>query len=127
MLKETKTALALFVLLTLITGVAYPAIITLIAQGIFPHQANGSLILRDGKAIGSELLGQSFSSPGYFWGRPSATSPQPNNGSASSGSNFAVTNPKLDEAVKARLSTLHAADPANPARVPVDLVTASGS
>jgi K+-transporting ATPase ATPase C chain len=116
----------LFALLTLVTGVAYPLVVTGIAQLVFPEQANGSLIVRDGKVVGSALIGQSFSEPKYFWSRPSATSPMAYNGGASSGSNLGPLNPALTDAVKARIEALRAADPGNTAPVPVDLVTASG-
>ena len=127
MLSELRPALILFVVLTVITGAAYPLVVTGIAQVAFPRQANGSLIERDGKVIGSSLIGQAFDDPKYFWGRPSATSPQPNNGTASSGSNLGPTNPALIDAVKARVKALQDADPGNKSPIPVDLVTASGS
>jgi K+-transporting ATPase ATPase C chain len=127
MLKEIRPAIVSFVLLSLITGIVYPLVVTGIAQGVMPRQANGSLIMKDGKAIGSELIGQSFSDPKYFWGRPSATSPTPYNAAASSGSNQGPANPALIDAVKARVQALRDADPGNTAPVPVDLVTASGS
>jgi K+-transporting ATPase ATPase C chain len=114
-------------LLTLITGVAYPLLVTGIAQLVFPYQANGSLIVKDGKVVGSALIGQPFDEPKYFWGRPSATSPFAYNAAASSGSNLSPTNPALIAAVQGRVDTLRAADPGDPAPVPVDLVTASGS
>jgi K+-transporting ATPase ATPase C chain len=115
------------VLLSVITGLAYPAVVTGIAQLVFPRQANGSLLVKDGKVVGSALIGQSFDDPKYFWGRPSATSPFPYNAGASSGSNQGPTNPALIEAVTGRVAALRAADPGNTAPVPVDLVTASGS
>jgi K+-transporting ATPase ATPase C chain len=127
MLKDFRAALAGFALLTLITGLLYPLAITGIAQLAFPAQANGSLIVKDGKPLGSDLIGQPFSDSKYFWGRPSATGPQPYNGLASSGSNQGPTNPALLEAAKARVAALRAVDPDNRASVPVDLVTASGS
>jgi K+-transporting ATPase ATPase C chain len=114
-------------LLTLITGVAYPLLVTGIAQVVFPFQANGSLIVKDGKVVGSALIGQPFDDPKYFWGRPSATSPFAYNAGASSGSNLSPTNPNLISAVQGRVDALRAADPGNTAAVPVDLVTASGS
>ena len=122
-----RPAIVLFLILTVITGIAYPLVVTGIAQVAFPSQAGGSLIVRDGKPIGSRLIGQSFSDPKYFWSRPSATSPQPYNGVASTGSNLGPLNPALTDAVKSRIDALHAADPTNTAPVPVDLVTASGS
>lgn len=122
-----RQAVVLFLLLTAITGLAYPFAVTGIAQLMFSRQANGSLILRDGKPIGSALIGQQFTDPKYFWGRPSATTPQPYNGTASGGSNLGPGNPALTNAVKQRIAALRAADPGNDAPVPVDLVTASGS
>lgn len=122
-----RPALTLFVTLSLITGLLYPLAVTGVAQTAFPHQANGSLITQGGKAVGSELIGQSFTEPGHFWGRPSATAPMPYNASASGGSNLGPTNPALVEAVKARIEALRAADPGNTQPVPVDLVTASAS
>jgi K+-transporting ATPase ATPase C chain len=127
MLKDFRAALAGFVLLSIITGLVYPLAITGIAQVTMPGKANGSLIVKDGSAVGSVLIGQPFSDPKYFWGRPSATGPQPNNGLASSGSNQGPTNPALLDAVKERVAALRAADPDNKAAVPIDLVTASGS
>jgi len=122
-----RPALVLFLIMTVVTGFAYPLVVTGIAQVAFPTQAAGSLIVQDGKAIGSHLIGQSFSDPKYFWSRPSATSPQPYNAIASSGSNQGPLNPALTEAVKSRIDALHAADPTNRAAIPVDLVTASAS
>jgi len=113
--------------LTVITGVAYPLLVTAIAQIVFPHQANGSLIVKNGKPVGSELIGQPFNAPKYFWGRPSATTPFPYNAGSSSGSNLSPTNADLVKAVQARVEALRAADPGNTAPVPVDLVTASAS
>ena len=127
MLKELKPALLMLALLTVLTGGVYPLLVTGIAQGLFPHQANGSLIEQDGKVVGSELIGQPFSDPKYFWGRPSATGPVAYNASASSGSNLGPLNPALEEAVKVRIDALKASDPANTTPIPVDLVTASGS
>jgi len=117
----------MLLVMTVLTGLVYPLAVTGIAQLLFPHQANGSLIVRDGKVIGSELIGQYFDDPKYFWGRPSATSPFPYNAAASGGSNLGPTNPALIDAVKARVAALRAADPGNDRPVPVDLVTASGS
>lgn len=127
MLKELRPAVISFLVLTVVTGIAYPLAVTGIAQVLMPGQANGSLIVKDGKAIGSKLIGQSFSDPKYFWSRPSATGPVPDNAAASSGSNLGPTNPALIDAVKGRIQALHDADPGNTAPVPVDLVTASGS
>ena len=117
----------LFVLLSLVTGVAYPLVVTGVAKVAFPHQAAGSLVERDGKVVGSTLIGQSFSDPKYFWSRPSATSPMADNAAGSSGSNLGPSNPALVDAVKGRVAALRAADPGNLAPVPVDLVTASAS
>ena len=124
---QLRPALVLLVMFTVITGVAYPLLVTGIAQALFPHQANGSLIVEDGKVVGSELIGQPFDDPKYFWSRPSATSPFPYNAAASSGSNLGPTNPALIRAVQERVDALRAADPGNTAPVPVDLVTASAS
>ena len=122
-----RPALTLFVLLSVITGLIYPLLVTGISQALFPAQAAGSLILRDGKPVGSRLIGQNFTDQKYFWGRPSATSPQPYNAAASGGSNLGPLNPALQEAVAARVKTLREADSGNTALVPVDLVTASAS
>ena len=122
-----RPALVTFAVLTLVTGVAYPLAVTGIGQALFPAEAGGSLIQRDGKAIGSALIGQNFVDPGHFWGRPSATGPQPNNALASSGSNQGPLNPALLDAVKGRVEALRAADPGNTLPVPVELVTASAS
>ncbi len=122
-----RPALVLFLALTLLTGVAYPLLVTGAAQSLFPEQARGSLILQGGKAVGSALIGQNFSDARNFWGRPSATSPMPYNASNSSGSNQGPLNPALTEAVSSRIAALRAADPGNPLPVPVDLVTASAS
>jgi K+-transporting ATPase ATPase C chain len=122
-----RNALTLLVVMTVITGLIYPMVATGLAQVLFPHQANGSLIERDGKPIGSELIGQNFDDPKYFWGRPSATTPQPNNGTASNGSNQGPSNTALRDAVQQRIDALRKADPANTVPVPADLVTASGS
>ena len=122
-----RPALVLLIALSVLTGLIYPAVVTGVAQLVFPQQANGGLIVKDGKVVGSSLIGQPFDDPKYFWGRPSATSPFPYNAAASSGSNQGPTNPALHEAVKSRVEALRAADPDNKAPVPVDLVTASGS
>lgn len=122
-----RPALSLFVLLSTVTGLAYPLAVTGVAGAAFPEQAAGSLILKDGKPVGSSLIGQNFSDPKHFWGRPSATAPQPYNASASSGSNQGPLNPALVEAVKGRIDALRAADPANGTPIPADLVTASAS
>ena len=122
-----RPALTLFVVLSIVTGLLYPLAVTGVAQAVFPNQANGSLITQGGKPVGSELIGQSFSEPGHFWGRPSATAPMPYNAAASGGSNLGPSNPALAEAVKARIEALRAADPGNTQPVPVDLVTASAS
>ena len=127
MLKELKPAFLMLVVFTILTGLVYPLVVTGLAQVLFPRQANGSLIERDGKAVGSALIGQPFSSPKYFWSRPSATGPYPYNAGASSGSNQGPLNPALTDAVAARVKALREADPQNTAPVPVDLVTASGS
>lgn len=127
MFTHLRPAITLFVLLTLLTGAAYPALVTAVAQLFFKDAANGSLIVKDGKVVGSELIGQAFTDPKYFWGRPSATGPMANNAAASSGSNLAPSNPALIDAVKGRIEALRKADPANKQPVPVDLVTASGS
>jgi K+-transporting ATPase ATPase C chain len=125
--KIFRPALVLFAALTLVTGVAYPLVVTGAAQALFPAQAAGSLIERNGKAVGSDLIGQSFSDPKHFWGRPSATAPTAYNAAASSGANQGPLNPALTDAVKTRIAALRAADPGNSAPVPVDLVTASAS
>ncbi|WP_426148584.1 potassium-transporting ATPase subunit KdpC [Polaromonas sp. DSR2-3-2] len=122
-----RPALVLFLALTLLTGVAYPLAVTGAAQLLFPAQAGGSLILRDGKPVGSALIGQNFTDPGHFWGRPSATGTMPYNASASGGSNKGSLNPALLDAVKGRIDALRAADPGNAGTIPVDLVTASAS
>ncbi len=127
MLAHLRAAIVSLVLLSVVTGIAYPAIVTAVAQAVFPRQANGSLIVKDGKLVGSALIGQPFDDPKYFWGRPSATSPFGYNAGASTGSNLSPTNPDLVKAVQRRVDALRAADPGNTAPVPVDLVTASGS
>jgi K+-transporting ATPase ATPase C chain len=128
MFADLLPALRLLVIMSVLTGIAYPLIVTGIAQLAFPRAANGSLIpAADGKTSGSELIGQPFDDPKYFWSRPSATSPQPYNGMASSGSNQGTRNPALADAVKDRIKALREADSGNTAAVPVDLITASGS
>ena len=122
-----RNSLMMLLVMTIITGIAYPLLVTGLSQLLFPSQANGSLIAKNGQPIGSSLIGQSFTEPKYFWGRPSATSPQANNGTGSGGSNIGPTNPALTDAVKQRIAALQAADPGNRAPVPVDLVTSSGS
>jgi K+-transporting ATPase ATPase C chain len=127
MLSELRPAILMLFVLSLITGIAYPLLVTGIGQLVFSKQANGSLIERDSRILGSSLIGQAFSDPKYFWSRPSATGPVPYNAGASSGSNQGPLNPALADAVKGRMEALHAADPAQTQAVPVDLVTASGS
>ncbi|SAL42617.1 potassium-transporting ATPase subunit KdpC [Caballeronia humi] len=122
-----RPVLVLFAAMTVITGGLYPVVVTAIGRAAFPGQASGSLIVKDGKALGSELIGQQFDAPRYFWGRLSATAPNPYNAQASSGSNLGPTNPALADEVKGRLAALHDADPSNTAPVPVDLATSSGS
>lgn len=124
---QLRPAITLFVVLSAITGLVYPLAVTGIAQVAFPEAANGSLIVRDGKPVGSELIGQAFSDPRHFWSRPSATGPMPYNAASSSGSNQGPSSPALADAVKARIEALRAADPGNTGPVPVDLVTASAS
>ncbi len=127
MITTIRNSVMSLLLFTVLTGLIYPLAVTGIAQIVLPHQANGSIIVKNGKAFGSELLGQEFSDQKYFWGRISATSPYPYNGGSSSGSNLGTNNPDLMKAVQARIDALHAADPGNTAKIPVDLVTASGS
>ena len=127
MVKQLRPALVSLALLTVLTGLVYPVVVTGIAQILFPHQANGSLIVKDGKAVGSALIGQPFDDPKYFWGRPSATAPFPNNAGASTGSNLGPINPELQKQVQGRIEALRTADPGNTAAIPVDLVTTSGS
>jgi K+-transporting ATPase ATPase C chain len=132
MVAQLRAAVVLLFALTVITGVAYPLLVTGIAQAAFPHQANGSLIVKDGKTLGSSLIGQPFDQPKYFWGRLSATTdsngkPLSYNGASSYASNLGPTNPALVEEVQGRIDALHAADPDNQAPIPVDLVTSSGS
>jgi K+-transporting ATPase ATPase C chain len=127
MLKEFRPALVMLVVMSALTGALYPLVVTGIAQAVFPRQANGSLIVNNGKAAGSELIGQPFADPRRFWSRPSATSPYPYNASSSSGSNQGPLSPALTDAVAARIKALRDADPGNGAPVPADLATASGS
>lgn len=127
MRSEFRPALVLFALLSLVTGLLYPLAVTGVAQAVFPEQANGSLVRRDGQVVGSALIGQGFSDPKHFWSRPSATAPTPYNAANSSGSNLGPSNPALYDAVQARIAALREADPGNTAPVPVDLVTASAS
>jgi len=122
-----RPAITLFALLTVVTGLVYPVAVTGAAKLLFPQEAAGSLIQRNGQTVGSTLIGQSFSGPRYFWSRPSATGPQPNNALASSGSNLGPTNPALVDAVKGRVEVLRAAHPDQPGPIPADLVTASAS
>lgn len=124
---QMRPALTMLLLLTVLTGLLYPLAVTGIAHTLFPDQANGSLIAREGKVIGSALIGQYFDKPEYFWSRPSATSPFPYNAAASGGSNLGPTNQTLIETVKTRVAALRGADPSNDLPMPVDLVTASGS
>ena len=124
LIRPAVVSIAIF---TLLTGIVYPVFITAVAQSLFPHQANGSLIVKNAKVLGSQLIGQQFDDPRYFWGRLSATSPYPYNAGSSSGSNIGPTNPALLVEVKARIADLKAADPTNTALIPVDLVTSSGS
>ncbi|MTV41971.1 potassium-transporting ATPase subunit KdpC [Duganella radicis] len=127
MTSQLRPALTVFAALTLICGVLYPLAVSGIGAAAFPRQAAGSIVTVDGKAVGSALIGQAFTSPRYFWGRPSATAPMPNNAAGSGGSNLGPTNPALLDAVRARIVALRAADPGNTAAIPVDLVTASAS
>ncbi len=127
MVTHVRTAIVSLVLFTAVTGVAYPVLVTVIAYVVFPNQANGSLIVQNGKVVGSTLIGQPFDDPKYFWSRPSATSPFGYNAGSSGASNLSPTNADLIKAVQSRVDALRAADPRNSAPVPVDLVTASGS
>lgn len=124
---QLRPALVLFGALTLVVGVLYPLAVTGVGKLAFSDRAAGSLVERAGKPVGSSLIGQSFSAPGYFWGRPSATGPMPNNAAGSAGSNLGPLNPALVDAVKGRIAALKSADPSNRAAIPVDLVTASAS
>lgn len=127
MRKFIRTVAGAFVMLTLVTGVAYPMLVTALAAAVFPSTTTGSVIVRDGQPVGSSLLGQAFVAPGHFWSRPSGTGPQPYNGGASTGTNVGPTNPAFADAVAQRVEALRAADPGNAAPIPVDLVTTSGS
>jgi potassium-transporting ATPase KdpC subunit len=127
MKKQIKPAIRLLIIFTILTGIIYPALITGLAQLVFPERANGSLIWRDGQPAGSILIGQQFDDPKYFWGRPSATSGTAYQASASGGSNYSVLNPQLQSRIEARIADLKKADQANNQPVPVDLVTASAS
>lgn len=127
MLRSFRESFLMLVVLTIVTGVVYPLLVTGIGESLFRDKARGSIIEVDGRAIGSALIGQPFSDPAYFWGRPSATAPMPYNAGASSGSNQGPLNPALADAVQARIEALRSADPGNTAPVPVDLVTASAS
>ncbi len=127
MWNHLRSGLAMLVYMTVITGLIYPAVVTVVAQTLLSKPANGSLITEGGKPVGSALIGQPFSDPKYFWSRPSTTGPYPYNASNSSGSNMGPTNPALTDAVAARIKALHDADPGNTAPVPADLVTASAS
>ena len=127
MLRLLRPALSLLVAFTVLTGLVYPLAVAGLAQSVFPWRANGSVLAVAGRPVGSVLIGQAFDAPQDFWSRPSATTPQPDNGLASGGSNLGPTNPLLLDAVKARIAALHAADPGNQAPIPVDLVTASAS
>ena len=127
MLKMVRQSVVALVALGIIVGAIYPLAVTGIAQAFFSHKAGGSMIVQGGKTVGSELIGQPFSAPGYFWSRPSATAPVPYNAAASAGSNLGPTNPALLAAVAERIAALRAADPGNSDPVPVDLVTSSGS
>ncbi|HSB30727.1 MAG TPA: potassium-transporting ATPase subunit KdpC [Candidatus Sulfobium mesophilum] len=127
MLTTIRNAFMSLLVFTILTGLVYPVAVTAIAQVLFPDQANGSILMKEGKPVGSTLIGQQFDDPKYFWGRISATGPFPYNGDSSSGSNLGSNNPALLKAVKERIAALHAADPSNTSNIPVDLVTASGS
>jgi potassium-transporting ATPase KdpC subunit len=127
MLRELRTSVVIFVLLSVLTGLVYPAVTTIVGRVVFPAQSQGSLLNVKGRGVGSALLGQSFSSAGYFWSRPSATATNAYNAAASSGSNQGPTNPALVTAVADRVNALRAADPGNTQPIPVDLVTASAS
>jgi potassium-transporting ATPase KdpC subunit len=126
-LATLRPAITLLVLLTVLTGIVYPVVLTGLAQLLFAHAANGSIVVQDGAAVGSSLLGQSFSDPRHFWGRPSGTSPRPYDALASGGANLGPLNPALTEGVRGRIAALRAADPGNVLPVPIDLVSASAS
>ncbi|AOB40421.1 potassium-transporting ATPase subunit KdpC [Bordetella parapertussis] len=125
--RPLRAALVIFLALSVLLGLLYPLATTGVARLLWPFQAGGSLLEQDGRVVGSALIGQSFTDPRYFWGRPSATAPMPYNAAASGGSNLGPANPALAQAVRARIAALRAADPGNPAPIPVDLATASGS
>src|SRR5664279_6244277 len=127
MFAQLMPSLRMLIIMSVLTGIVYPLVVTGVAKLAFPRAANGSLIVSDGKTVGSDLIGQPFDDPKYFWSRPSATSPQPYNGASSAGSNLGPRNPALADAVKDRVKALRDADPDNKLTVPVDLVTASGS
>lgn len=127
MKSQLRPAVVSIAIFTLLTGIIYPLFVTGVAQVVFPRQANGSLVVKNGQVVGSQLIGQQFDDPRYFWGRLSATGPYPYNAASSSGSNLGPTNPALLAEVKARIAALKAADPTNTAPIPVDLVTSSGS
>ena len=127
MFRELRVAFVLFAVLTVITGVVYPVVVTATAYLLFPHEAKGSLVMNGKEVVGSELIGQPFEKASYFWGRPSATSPMPYNGASSSGSNLGPTNPALKDAITARMENLKKTDTTNAAKIPVELVTASAS
>jgi len=124
---EVRIGIGFFVCMTILTGLAYPLAVTAMGRYLYPRQASGSAVVRDGEVVGAALIGQEFTAPGLFWGRPSATAPLPYNAMASSGSNLSPSNPALTEAVRQRIKALAAADPGNPAKPPVDLVTSSAS
>ncbi len=125
--QQLRIAILIFIFLTVITGVLYPILITGISQAFIHHQANGSLIYRNGKAVGSSLIGQQFNDPEYLWGRPSATSPAPYNSASSAASNIGPSNPAFKEIIETRIRILKSADPRNTNPIPVDLITSSAS
>lgn len=126
-MNDIKTALRFFIVLTVLTGIVYPLAVTAVSQAAMPDKANGSLIVENGQVFGSRLIGQNFTEPGFFWGRPSATADKPYNAAASSGSNLGPTNPDLRKQIDERVQALRKADPSNAQLVPTDLVTSSGS